>query len=58
MTDRPTLLITSDYGRIGPLWWFNSDRIPGPLSDNSSLIARRWGTFGFGPSIRFAWEVD
>jgi hypothetical protein len=50
--------ITSDHGRIGPLWWFNSDRIPGPLSDNSSLIARRWGTFGFGPSIRFAWEVD
>ncbi len=50
--------ITSDHGRIGPLWWFNSNRIPGPLSDDSSLIARRWGTFGFGRSVCFMLEVD
>jgi hypothetical protein len=50
--------ITSDHGRIGPLWWFNSNRIPRPLSDDPLFIARRWGTFGFGRSVRFMLEVD
>jgi hypothetical protein len=50
--------IHSDYGRIGPLWWFNSNRIPRQWSDNSPFLARRWGTFGFGRNVRFMVEVD
>jgi len=51
-------IINSDHGRIGPLWWFKSNRIPRPLSDDPLFIARRWGTFGFGRSVRFMLEVD
>jgi hypothetical protein len=43
--------ITSDHGRIGPLWWVNSVR-------NCGGQTRLWGTFGFGRSVRFMLEVD
>ena len=48
--------ITSDGGRIGPLWWINSDRIQ--RRRYSFGHTRRWGTFGFGRSVRFMLEVD
>jgi hypothetical protein len=50
--------ITSDCGRIGPLWWFNSNRIPRPLSNNSPILIRSWGAFGFGRNVRFMVEVE
>jgi hypothetical protein len=43
--------ITSDYGRIGPFWWYNSDtqirerRGPGYCTTFS-----RWGSFTLGGS--------
>jgi hypothetical protein len=47
-----TLEITSDYGRIGPFWWINSDQqvreLRGPIYF-AKLI--RWGTFGLGPDV-------
>ncbi len=51
-------IINSDHGRIGPLWWFNSNRIPRPVFDDTTITARRWGTFGFGRSVHFMLEVD
>jgi hypothetical protein len=54
-----TFTITSDYGRIGPLWWFNSNRIPHQAAAGCLVgTYRRWGTFGFGRSVRFMLEVD
>ncbi len=58
MTDRLTFIITSDHGRIGPLWWFNSNRIPRPFSGVTNITVRRWGTFGFGRAVRFMLEID
>jgi hypothetical protein len=60
MTDnRPSLItITSDHGRIGPLWWFNSNRIPRQAAEGCPIVTRRWGTFGFGRHVRFMLEVD
>ena len=51
-------IIHSDHGRIGPLWWFNSNRISRPWPGAANFYARRWGTFGFGRSVRFMLEVD
>jgi len=50
--------ITSDHGRIGPLWWFNSNRIPRQAAEGCPIVTRRWGTFGFGRHVRFMLEVD
>jgi hypothetical protein len=44
--------ITSDYGRIGPFWWINSDQhvreLRGPIY-SAKII--RWGTCGLGPDV-------
>jgi hypothetical protein len=59
--------IDSDQGRIGELWWFNTD--PQPVGkfvplvigivDTGMVVKRRlirWGTFGFGRYVRIAME--
>ena len=55
MTD---LYIDSEQGRIGELWWFNSDTkprrfntgtAPHPALEGVPLI--QWGTFGFGRNV-------
>ena len=46
--------VSSNGGRIGPLWWFNS--ITTPYETNVFGIPMwvvRWGTFGFGPDVKF-----
>ena len=53
-----TFTITSDHGRIGLLWWVNSNRIPLPTLDYFPVTVRRWGSFGFGRSVQFTLEVD
>lgn len=52
--------ITSNGGRIGELWWFNSRTTPkrftltpGPWA----LWAIRWGTFGVGRDVRISLEA-
>ena len=60
--------LDSDQGRIGPLWWVNSDPQPrtalltlaGGRSDLRSMVKRktiRWGTFGIGWKARINMEV-
>ena len=59
--------IDSEQGRIGELWWINSD--PQPVSkfvplvigmvDFGAVVKQRlirWGTFGFGRNISIAME--
>lgn len=59
--------IDSEQGRIGELWWINSD--PQPVSKFVPLVIGiidfgvvvkqrliRWGTFGFGRHISIAME--
>ena len=45
-------VITSDYGRIGPFWWFNSDtrifRMGGLLYSYECV---EWGRFGIGRNV-------
>ena len=59
--------IDSDQGRIGELWWVNSDQRPvsrmipaviGILDLGMLVRARliRWGTFGFGRHITIDME--
>jgi hypothetical protein len=52
------LAITSDYGRIGPFWWINSDQqireMRGPIYF-AKLI--KWGTFGLGPDAVVSYLV-
>jgi hypothetical protein len=50
--------ITSDHGRIGPFWWFNSDtslRTYTMALFQVGLLYTRWGTCGIGgtPMIRY-----
>jgi len=60
--------IDSEQGRIGELWWINSD--PQPVNkfvplviglvDFGAVVKQkliRWGTFGFGRNIRIALEA-
>ena len=60
--------LDSDQGRIGPLWWVNSDQQPGMTIPTvtrdrrglRSIVTRkavRWGTFGIGRNIRIAMDV-
>jgi hypothetical protein len=45
------LTIASDYGRIGPFWWFNSDtslRTYTMTLFQVDLLYTRWGTCGIG----------
>jgi hypothetical protein len=53
------LIISSDHGRIGELWWINADTSvrttqgdPLGLGIQREFHAIRWGTFGFGREIR------
>jgi hypothetical protein len=59
--------IDSEQGRIGELWWINSD--PQPVSKLVPLVIGmidfgivvkqkliRWGTFGFGRNISITME--
>lgn len=59
--------IDSDQGRIGELWWINSD--PQPVCkfvpfvigivDTGMVVKRRlirWGTCGYGRNIRIGME--
>lgn len=53
--------INSAAGRIGPLWWFNTDPRPVPserLFDGAIQGRRfiRWGTCGWGRDVRMAIE--
>jgi hypothetical protein len=59
--------IDSDQGRIGELWWVNSDQRPvakmipaviGILDLGMLVRARliRWGTFGLGRHIKIEME--
>lgn len=53
--------ISPDAGRIGPLWWFNSDPRPVPserLFDGAIQGRRfiRWGTAGVGTNVRVNYE--
>lgn len=49
-------IITTEHGRIGPFWWVNSDLIS--RQRHSTFLTRRWGTFGFGRTIRLKYEAD
>ena len=59
--------IDSEQGRIGELWWINSDQQPVTkfvpfvigIVDMGMVIKRRlvrWGTFGIGRNIRIEME--
>ena len=50
-------VITSDAGRIGEMWWFNSDqRVFTPTWGGDHIfpgvLCRQWGTFGFGRRVK------
>jgi hypothetical protein len=60
--------INSNGGRIGNLWWFNSDQQPRTallpvtfgIIDTGLMLNRKvvcWGTSGFGLNVRIAVEV-
>lgn len=53
--------IDSQQGRIGPLWWFNTD--PRPIASerlfDGAIQGRRfirWGTCGWGRDVRINYE--
>ena len=48
--------ITSEGGRIGELWWFNSDTTARRWT-TSDLHFYRWGTFGIGRNVRMVLEM-
>lgn len=53
--------VDSDCGRIGELWWVNSDPTVIPLERvmgifHLSASGIRWGTFGFGRDITINYE--
>jgi hypothetical protein len=61
-------MISSDTGRIGPFYWFNSDTtfkpyvIPidlgfGDTGMVQTVKAVRWGTFGIGRHVRMNLEA-
>ena len=55
------IYIDSNCGRIGELWWVNSDPTVVPLEHAWSGfhllgVGVRWGTFGFGRDIRIHYE--
>jgi hypothetical protein len=54
------ITITSDGGRIGELWWFNSRTTPTRFTlapDLEALWAIRWGTFGVGRDVTISLET-
>lgn len=55
------IYINAQGGRIGPLWWFNSD--PRPIASerlfDGAIQGRRfirWGSCGWGRNVRMAIE--
>ena len=48
--------IKSDLGRIGEIWWFNSDPATPIWVPLVRLRCVRWGTFGFGRNVRMFFE--
>lgn len=61
------LRIDSDQGRIGEIWWFNSDPRPVEMpltltiagNDTGLKVNRkmvRWGTFGIGRHVQVRME--
>lgn len=53
--------VDSDCGRIGELWWVNSNTTPVPLEQAWSGFhlfgfGVRWGTFGLGRDITIHYE--
>jgi hypothetical protein len=45
----PYFAITSDYGRIGPIWWYNSDtQIREMHGPGYRTTFSRWGSFTLG----------
>lgn len=47
--------VSSNGGRIGPLWWFNSVTTPyETVFLEIPMRVVRWGTFGFGPDVKFS----
>lgn len=68
MTDPARFIVVdSEQGRVGELWWINSDPQPvkkmipavvGLIDLGMMIPARliRWGSFGFGHHIRITME--
>lgn len=55
------IYVNSQGGRIGPLWWLNSDQTPIPSERmfNGAVQGRRfirWGTAGIGTDFRVSYE--
>jgi len=61
------IIVTSDHGRIGPIWWVNADQQPrsefvpvmlGPIETDLVVKSNvvRWGTCGYGQKIKVALE--
>ncbi len=50
--------ITSDYGRIGSFWWFNSDTQIHPIRVGfRTLLVVEWGTCGSGRNFEVEYQV-
>jgi hypothetical protein len=51
-------VITSDYGRIGPLWWFNSNTQIHPIRVGfRTLLVVEWGTCGSDHDFEVEYQV-
>ena len=53
--------INSDGGRIGRIWWFNSNPIPHRFTFPHAgfmvtMELQQWGTFGFGGQVTIDWQ--
>lgn len=62
------MIINSNGGRIGELWWFNSEpgnprevSLPSIGTIATGMVVRRrivrWGTCGFGRDVTIDWEL-
>lgn len=63
------VIINSEGGRIGEMWWFNAEpgtprevSLPlmiGPIETNMMIRQRvvRWGGFGIGRDVTIKWET-
>ena len=51
-------MINSAGGRIGHIWWLNSNTTPRPVPFmlRTGIRGITWGTFGIGRDLRITWE--
>lgn len=56
----PDFIVTSEGGRIGEVWWYNSVTMPRLIDADVFGVPLRavlWGTFGIGRDVTMHFEA-